>query len=111
MKADQIKQRAKEKEGKLRSIEIEDWKCKVFFKPLTVADQQHITQKFKGLVQDNLGFAIEIIHLKCLDEEGKRIWSDEDDRNFLRTEVDQKIIQRLMLAITGTSLEDSKKNS
>lgn len=110
MKADQIREKAQKVEGHLKSVEIPEWKCKIYFTPLTVADQQYIRQKFKGLIDDDLAIAVEAIFFKACDEDGERIWSKDEHREFLRSKVNEKILTRLTLAIGGASIEDSKKN-
>lgn len=110
MKADQIREKAQKVEGHLKSVEIPEWKCKVFFRPLTVADQQHIRLIFKGIIDDDLAIAIESVFLKSLDEDGSRIWTKDEDRDFLRSQVSEKIMTRLVLAIGGANVEEAKKN-
>ena len=110
MKAEEIRERAEKAEGQLKSVKIPEWKCEIYYRPLTVSDQQYVMQKFKGMIDDQLALSLESVFLKALDSEGNRIWTTEEHREFLRTKVSDKIITRLILAINGANIEEAKKN-
>ena len=109
MKADEIKKRAAKAEGKLRSHDIPAWGGKVFFTPITVADEQYLSQRTKDM-GDETTYAVELIALKCLDETGERVWTTDEDREFLRAKVNRILIRDLVIAIGGAGIEDAKKN-
>ena len=111
MKAEEIKERAEKAEGQLKSVEIPEWKCEVFFTSTTIEDQQYIQQKFKGIIEDNLALSIELIMRKAVDEDRKPIWTTEEDRKFLRTVASEKTMTKMILAISGATIEEAKKNS
>ena len=110
MKAEEIKKRAVEAEGKLKSHDIPAWGVKVFFTPITVADEQYISQRTKDM-GDETTYAVELIALKCLDGERQRIWTTDEDREFLRSKVNRTRIRDLVIAIGAAGVEASKKNS
>ena len=109
MKAGEIKKRAAEVEGKLRSHDIPRWGVKVFFAPITVADEQYLSQRTKDM-GDETTYAVELIALKCLDSERQRIWTTDEDREFLRAKVNRTLIRDLVIAIGGAGIEAAKKN-
>lgn len=112
MKADEIREKARQAEGQLRKIPIPEWDAEVYFTPITVADQQYIKQKFNGKVEiDNLAVSIEMILYKALDEDGRRIWTTDEDRDFLRSVVGEKRITALIIGMTGADIDEAKKNS
>ena len=111
MKAEEIRERVREREGQLKSVEIPEWGTSVHFYPVTVADNEYLTQKFKGMVEDSV-YSVELVFFKSLDEHGERIWTTEEDREFLRKRVDQDIIIRIITAMgRRRGVQDAKKNS
>jgi len=110
MKAAEIKKKAAEAEGKLRTHSIPAWGVKVSFTPITVADEQYLSQRTKDM-GDETTYAVELIALKCLDGEGQRIWTTDEDREFLRAKVNRTLIRDIVIAIGAAGIEESKKNS
>ncbi len=112
MDAEQIRKKAKEKEGKARKFKVEDWGVEIWYSPITVADTQYISQKVKDFGDDE-NWAIELIMLKALDKGLKRIWTTEEDREFLRTKVKKILLARMVAELGGLpawGVEKAKKN-
>jgi hypothetical protein len=82
----------------------------VCFTPITVADEQYLSQRTKNM-GDETTYAVELIALKSLDEAGERIWTTDEDREFLRAKVNRTLIRDLVIAIGAAGIEESKKNS
>lgn len=110
MKAEEIRKKAEEKEGKTRTYEVSEWGLSIQYIPITVADTQYLSQKLKDFADEDT-WALELIMLKALDEDGERIWTTEEDREFLRTKVHSAILTRLVIAMGGRGgIESAKKN-
>ena len=109
MKAEEIKKRARERAEKLRAVEIKELGITVHCRPMTIALEQHLKLKTKDLVDDE-SRVVEIVMQHALDDEGKRIWVTDEDRDFVRTRMPSTSLIDIINAVTGRGFEAAKKN-
>ena len=107
----------KNKCNKKGSVEVPEWaeegeELKVYFEPLTLGERQRITRLGKD---DSMEMAVEMLILKSLDENGKKIFERKDKLKILNN-IDSSIIERITAAITGKTynpqevIEEEEKN-
>lgn len=91
--------------GELKSIEIEEWKTTIYFKPaITMAQQQKIIELHsQGKLTEAL---IETLMTRALDAEGKRLFGF-GDKDQLMNEVDPAIIIKIVSIINNATEETS----
>ena len=112
MKAKEIREKAKKKSEKPRSLKIDELGIEIHYFPMTIEFEEHMAAKFEGKPNVNERvWAVEAIMNRALDDEGKQIWTSEEDREFLRKRVASSIITRIINAFSGIGIEDAKKNS
>lgn len=95
-----------------RSIEVPEWKdengqpVRIHWTPLTLSERERI---FRGSDLKLTSYA-DVLHLKALDAEGKKMF-DLEDKVVLSTAVESGVVQRIALEILrAPSLEDLEKN-
>lgn len=112
MKAEEIKEKAKRKSEKPRPLKIDELGIEFYYYPMTIEFEEHMAAKFEGKpnVSERV-WAVEAIMNRALDDEGKQIWTSEEDREFLRKRIPSSIITRIINAFSGINIKDAKKNS
>ena len=111
MKAEEIRKRAEAKEGRISKFPLPEWDVTIHHMPVTVADEEYLIQKFKDLpeAEQQSAYSVELIMLKALDEDGNRIWTTEEHRNFLRGKVRNLTVLKLVARLSAATIEDKKK--
>lgn len=90
--------------GELKSIYIEEWDQTIYFKPaVTMAQQSKVIELHnKGKLSEAL---IETMMVRCLNEEGKRLFAF-GDKDALMNQVDPQVIIKIC-TIINESTEDT----
>ena len=91
--------------GELKSIEVPEWETTIYFKTTqNFAAQQKILQlSNEGKVVEAL---VETLIVKCLDADGKRVFTSAD-RDVLMRQVDPDVILRVCTAINKIDSDES----
>lgn len=110
MKAKEIRERFEREYEKPRSFRIGHLNLDIYFYPITIEFEQKLKIKLKDLTDDE-DRALETVFQKALDEEGERIWTTDEHREFIRKRIPTRILARIFNAMSGISFEDAKKNS
>jgi len=93
-------------------LKIEELGIEIHYYPITIEFEEHMGAMFDGKPNvTERTWALEAVMHRALDDEGKRIWTTEEDREFLRTKLSTSILTRIINALAGINLEDAKKNS
>jgi hypothetical protein len=98
--------------GELKSIEVPEWGCKIFFKDVNTLREE---SKIVELAQQGktVEALVQTLVIKARNEDGTKMFS-EADKMVLMNEVDPNVIIRacneMSTAIAVQTLEDVEKN-
>ena len=99
----------------VQSIEIPEWKDDdgkptiVFWNPITLSEKNKLFKKFDNL--NDVGILADIIVMKALDKDGKKMFSLED-KLALMHKVDSDVLSRIATSmVQAIQPEEVKKNS
>ena len=80
----------------------QDWSF--YMKPLTIAEKNRATKDSRK--DDSLDFALHLLCLKAMDENGQPQYNAAADLPIMRARIESALLDKLMLAIIGTDEED-----
>ena len=80
----------------------QDWSF--YMKPLTIAEKNRATKDSRK--DDSLDFALHLLCLKAMDENGPPQYNAAADLPIMRARIESALLDKLMLAILGQDEED-----
>lgn len=93
----------------VKSHRIEAWDTTVYWKPLT----PHESALIKSMVKEgdpDVYYALQMVVLKALDEDGKRLFENADAKDLRRMPYQAEFIELASRMAARPSVEDAEKN-
>lgn len=95
-------------QGEMKSVEVPEWDVTVYFKPLTLTQQDRI---YKYLRQGSLEALAETLIVRALHEDGSKMFKAVNKTEFMSM-VDPGVVNKIVLAMAEDEddLEDLEGN-
>lgn len=87
---------------------IEEWDADVFFKPVT-PHETGLVRKALGVDEPPISYSVQMVILKSLDKNGKRMFRNEDFDELVRLPYQSAIIELAGKMQERPSVEEAKK--
>lgn len=97
-------------ETSLKPIKVPEWGKTVYFAPPTFAEAARIKKGVSNA--DDTELMVRTVVHKCLDKGGKRVFGDDPETLVaLQTQVDARVLQRILVAMGDTPEVGEVKNT